>query len=1106
MDIFMFWAAFLMLIKIVKTICLPSEVYIQDNQEQKCLPTCPQSLYMFRQTCIKDCPKYANVNETALGKFCIVEHDFDCQRISCLTDFPLCYRMNCLEKCPEYTVKFENSCVLECPMSNPFLVSSNCEGPCFTGNATCVERCPDDHPFIFQNPRSIHCLKYCPNYTFEDTKNKVCHLKCPAEKQLLFNKTCHNNCPVSHPFIQTLTSYYNTISLCSESCPQRTLIDEGYCVIACPDGKYEFNNTCIDDCPESHPLKYPNVLEKSTFGRAKYTCVDSCNIKINSYISNNLEYKNHCVSSCPSESNFAFNGSCVGSCPSSQRYNINDKHSEYQHCVEKCPDNTVLTNKTNCRHFCPPVENFMFNRTCHQECPIEAMFYPLYKDSPHAECYKKCPDGDKIFNDTQCASRCPEKAKYENNGTCVTECQGHFGFKLHRVDYYFNSIEKYVCVAKCPVDYLINGNECIKECPSGRKYVFDKTCIETCPIKYNYKQLEGGHYKCIDKCPTNYLINGNECIKECPSEREFVFNNTCNETCPIELNYKQLEGGHYKCIEKCPSTAFVHNELYCVSSCPADALYQVNKTCVATCPSEVRFRYSNFTTITVNWYSKKNVYHHYCLADCPTKTLYNQDACVEECPKEANYLFNRSCDIGCPATVRYRILTGNHFTCLDECPSNAYKYNALCVLTCPVDKNYEHNGTCYQECPEREDFIYRDGSYSRCMNECNPFFTFNKTCLEHCPDEAKFRDNGKCVAYCNDEKRMYTFRNFTVGTGGKKIYDYYCLHTCPVNTFISSLTCVSQCPSDTLQLDNKCVKLCPKERPLNYTTNKGKYLCVHSCPYRTFRFQSVCFDQCPSWLKSHQGTCTHECPKSHPYTDIRSQKCLSACEDNFVITDNNICDKKCPTGKHYIEKNSCVFSCKNPRSLLQTTEQGLVCHDQCPHNLLLMENKGACVKKCPEDKLIVGSVCRALYKCPNHAYLELTDFGKRCTNKCSSGFYLDGKHCVKECPPEKVIYDAVCANECPTTHPLRYKEFGSSNPRLICYRQCPGNYVLISKKAPTQNNKNEKYVIRYSKEDNEEADIIEVNHQNTDHDGDEIVELNDGIETATTFRRRKGKS
>lgn len=65
---------------------------------------------------------------------------------------------------------------------------------------------------------------------------------------------------------------------------------------------------------------------------------------------------------------------------------------------------------------------------------------------------------------------------------------------------------------------------------------------------------------------------------------------------------------------------------------------------------------------------------------------------------------------------------------------------------------------------------------------------------------------------------------------------------------------------------------------------------------------------------------------------------------------------------------------------------------------------------------------------------------------------------------------------------------------------------LISKRTPTRNTENEKYVIRYSKENNEEAEIIEVNRQDTEHDGDEIVKLNDGIEAPTTFRRRKGKS
>lgn len=62
---------------------------------------------------------------------------------------------------------------------------------------------------------------------------------------------------------------------------------------------------------------------------------------------------------------------------------------------------------------------------------------------------------------------------------------------------------------------------------------------------------------------------------------------------------------------------------------------------------------------------------------------------------------------------------------------------------------------------------------------------------------------------------------------------------------------------------------------------------------------------------------------------------------------------------------------------------------------------------------------------------------------------------------------------------------------------------LISKRTTKRNNENEKYVIRYSIEDNEEAEIIEVNRQNTDHDGDEIVEISDGLEAPTTFRRRK---
>lgn len=62
--------------------------------------------------------------------------------------------------------------------------------------------------------------------------------------------------------------------------------------------------------------------------------------------------------------------------------------------------------------------------------------------------------------------------------------------------------------------------------------------------------------------------------------------------------------------------------------------------------------------------------------------------------------------------------------------------------------------------------------------------------MEYCLDEVKFWDKGECKVYCNDKEWIYMFRNFIVGIGGKKIYDYYCFYICLVNMFIFSLMCV----------------------------------------------------------------------------------------------------------------------------------------------------------------------------------------------------------------------------------------------------------------------------------------------------------------------------
>ncbi|XP_056016491.1 proprotein convertase subtilisin/kexin type 5-like [Ostrea edulis] len=825
MDVLLY-VVFSYLAKISIAICPPSEVTLYGKS--RCLKECPWRSYMFRQICYEECPVNTRVIVTELGKFCSVDHEFECQRISCPDEFPLCYKMNCLKTCPKYTFQFLNNCVIECPEEQAFKLSHDCEESCLPGK--CLESCPPSHPFVFQSIRSKHCLQQCPNYTYEDIASKACKSECPMHSPFLFNKTCLKTCPESHPFASTVESMYNSISKCFNSCPSDAVIDGDYCVSVCPRGKHLFNNTCVVTCPTSHPLMFPNTIRFvspiKSLGKSDFICVDSCNVGSNVIYQYNI-YNNFCVDSCPQESHYAYNGSCLTECPVSSKYNIH--HGKYFLCVESCPVNTFVSNETNCR-------------------------------------------------------------------------------------------------------------------------------------------------------------------RSCPSDENFLYNNTCNETCPSDYNFKQIAGSYYKCNAACPSEEFIYNDSFCVASCPPEAKYQYDKTCVTTCSKPLKYQLSNSTTIHRNRYNKTTVNHHYCLEDCPPNTNYYEDACVMECPSQANYLFNRSCHTGCPAPYNYRFLSGKHHVCCDECPQNTFTYNAtLCLSACPVDKNFEFNNTCYNKCPDSNDFIFQESSHFKCLDKCSSksLKTLNKTCL-------------------------------------------------------------NECPQGTLQLDNKCVQSCPSDRPLNYTRNDGKHCCQNSCPYRTYRFESKCFDRCPHGFRTFNFTCTLECPKSTPYIDIVTKKCLSTCENDFVITNNHQCDVKCPHDKQYIEKkrcvkgkiqNMCVKFCSKQNSFSYIANQGIFCYDQCPNHLLLMENQRTCVEECPDNKLIVGSICRAIYKCPNHKYLEHTDVGKRCKNECSLGFFLDGVHCVKECPLEKVIVNAKCAEECPSSHPLIHKDFTSSKPRATCYFQCPGRLV-----------------------------------------------------------------
>lgn len=880
--------------------CLPKEVKMGSGE---CKSTCPADKAIYKQTCISTCPPHTKRLETDLARYCVVDNEFSCLGRSCGGDFPYCYQANCVNACPEYTVTYNKTCMLECPADASYVTADQCPGICLVGRKICSLKCPETHPYVFHSESFHYCLQTCPDFTAVSFVQLKCSTKCPPYAPYLFNNTCHNVCPDTHMLISIKASKFNVIPMCSQLCPDQTVIDGNMCVEFCPSGKHLLNKTCVEKCPKSNPILYPrnqNFIERDSkgFGRAAFMCVKSCKI----------------------EENIPW--------------------------IEK-PD---------------------------------AWWYPGSR-RPASLLYKNI-----------CQVQCPTSARFDLNGICVEFCPNNSSFLQPT----FGTTLK--CVSSC------------------KKLYFNKTCMD-----------------------------------RCPNEAKFTFNKTCYKACPNDFSFQQIIDWENTCVNSCPHFIFGKK---CVSVCPNNAKYQNNVTCVSKCDGDLPFTY---TKVTGSSYYKQ--YSYLCVESCPNLETLSKD-CVDNCPKEAKYIHNSTCVSTCYEShpYAYKQTTSESYypyhkhtkyICMESCPTGTLLYNDTeCVISCPSDSNFAFNESCYNKCPESDSFKGKKGSYYQCIDDCPLLQTVDKYCVNSCPSKAKYNLNGTCVNECNNEYPL-RFSNYT---NIRRTKLYFCLKFCLSSTFYFNGSCVTSCPEDTFIFNSSCVYECPNTDPMNYTRNGksgGIYQCVESCPDNTYLYNGTCFDKCPKHLRTHIITCTEKCPSSHPYIDIQEvhtdllqgtsiKKCMASCPNDKVVNED-FCDEKCPTDKPYLEKQMCVNSCQNPHSVYEITNQGKKCHNKCPNHLLLMED--VCVEKCPDNKLIVESSCKSIDKCPYHTYLEHSDIGKRCTNKCSAKFYLDGVDCVKKCPQQKVIAGIYCLDECPLSLPLSHKDFSSKPPRVHCYDKCPSDYV-----------------------------------------------------------------
>lgn len=244
-----------------------------------------------------------------------------------------------------------------------------------------------------------------------------CYAKCPVGT-FEYDKECKENCPLGTyskgPFCEE----------CNISCKE--CADNPTKCTDCPDGKYLFNNECVDKCPERSV-------------RDGNKCLSECG-------ANQFLYLDMCFNQCP-KGTFK-KGIICEVCHSS----CEECRGSPDMCI-KCTEKMHLFN-SKCWDQCPE-DYYTYKNVCVAECPASTLINGN-------ECVDHCPKGKYNLNRicTNCDSSC---ANCENSSTLCTKC--------HKNKYLFSN----QCLNDCPNQTYKYQNECVKVCPSG-SYLSDNIC------------------------------------------------------------------------------------------------------------------------------------------------------------------------------------------------------------------------------------------------------------------------------------------------------------------------------------------------------------------------------------------------------------------------------------------------------------------------------------------------------------------------------------------------------------------------------------------------------------------------------------------------------
>lgn len=928
------------------------------------------------------------------------------------------------------------------------LIFSDCTKSQISYEGRCLSSCTEVNKVYYETNKV--CVDLCKSYGFYRNSNYKCVSSCSGSNRKIINTNHLDDfCAYTDCLIFGQNFEANSIK-CYDGCKNNGFQMHVNYVYQCGNCKYNIyeeepdETYCFSDCGVYGFYTYNKKCVKSCKVLGKYyydgKCVDSCPNRYK-YITSE---ENYCTQDCNYHNMIGASGTCVESC-----YSI----GEYLGVENVCQQTSIS------RTFTYKGENYVNN-----DCEL----FGLVK-GPSSNCVENCKKIGKVRRTDICYDKCnyngatqPYQYEYEDEIYCLSneQCQNIGKYpKIQNGQYYCSDeCSGTNCILNCGEGryYSIPGSQCVNSCRENGLYLYDKFCINKCPIISKYIYNGPKEDICISQCPEDAPFSDystNKCLESCNEMP--IFDNMCVNSCPKAAPYINTIGNNKFCVKDCNSLGLynVLSEKICTDNCKKNSKYLIEGNCIDKCISE-------YPSI----YLSENENH--CIKKCSDVGLItdiSDGSCVTNCKNLGKIRYEDRCITKCPFNVKYTYSTNEENYCVKSCiPYGQVPNDLICAeSTCKKLGKTQVNGVCvtctagvaYRVIGIEEDFCTPDcaeyglvANYQ--TNQCQSVDiscssgTFknmiSKSCVNKCPEKINFVQDSFCVKNC--EKFFYEDEN----------HNKICTESCSGNhpyMIINTKQCVSSCNSIN-----------------NYQLN-GYNICYSKCnelsviPKNTIYTKNI-FSSCVQKCMNDDNTkneqdCTNDCLRPFKFADNINRKCYQSCKDatKYEYKDKNgnyLCVDNCKSINKIRDENKCVNQCPFNKKIKYELNGDIICDENCPNNMHMkydsLSSQYSCVTNCKDNNLFLdGNKC--VEQCPStRDYIISKNNDIICSISCDNNYkYINEnkghKFCVNNCKAQgKVLYNGKCVEICPENKDIDIDK----NDDIECSDGCEeGQYISI---------------------------------------------------------------